>query len=298
MKKITILCLIFLLTFENNAQAVHTCTSDELNVTCFECGSDCTARFDLSSHTLTVSGTGKMTDYTYSMLGNNHFLTHAPWSKYIDSIKHVSVNGVSSIGEASFLGLKNMERIDISDSVKSIGAISIDDCEKLTKILLPSSVNSIGEWAFFNNPNVTEIILSSTTPLSSDRYAYSPNILKYEKKNDLFYMYDQENNLIGIYTDYNHLSLNMYKNITDRDTFEKDNNGNITLFDKNGKILGKYDKDGYLTASYIYHDDGSLYVYGKSGNLLSISGKRIYTVEEASLLVRKGKGNTFSIKYR
>ena len=66
---------------------------------------------------LTISGTGAMTDYSYS--------DSAPWSGMVRSV-------------------------EFKASVTRIGAYAFYNCESLSKITLPDSVTSIGRYAFSN----------------------------------------------------------------------------------------------------------------------------------------------------
>ena len=73
------------------------------------------------SGTLTISGTGKMPDYSSS--------SPAPWYTYRDSIKNIVVeNGVLNLGSEAFSGCINAESVAISDSVEALGKIAFDSC--------------------------------------------------------------------------------------------------------------------------------------------------------------------------
>ena len=73
-------------------------------------------------------------------------------------------------------------------------------------------------------------------------------------------------------------------------------NGSET-YDANGNVLAKYSKSGDLLAQYVYEDDGSITIYDGKGNIIGFKDKRIYTVEEATKVV-KPQGNTFTLRYR
>ncbi|MCD8354377.1 MAG: leucine-rich repeat domain-containing protein, partial [Clostridiales bacterium] len=80
------------------------------------CGEDLT--WVLEDGTLTISGTGDMTDWSSS--------SSVPWYSYASSIISVV----------------------IADDVTSIGNYTFYNCESLTSVTIPDSVTSIGDYAF------------------------------------------------------------------------------------------------------------------------------------------------------
>ena len=100
--------------------------------------------------TLTVSGTGKMTDYSYS--------SHAPWYNSRESIKKVIIqNGAINIGNYAFYS-SNIVSIDIPDSVTTIGSYAFLN-SKLSSIVLPENLTVIGEMAFQGCKELTSITI-------------------------------------------------------------------------------------------------------------------------------------------
>ena len=100
----------------------------------------------------------------------------------------VTINGkkytVTSVADRAFNGCKELESIEIPDSVEDIGIFTFSDCEKLSKVKLPSglekiktfcfkgckslehielpdSLTTIGDWAFYNCEKLSEIDLPS-----------------------------------------------------------------------------------------------------------------------------------------
>ena len=99
------------------------------------CGANLT--WNLSGETLTISGTGKMTDYSSSGGG-------PPWYSYRSSIKTVIIqDGVTSIGITAFYGYStgspydNLTSVTIGKDVTSIGLSAFNSCRYLPSIDIP-----------------------------------------------------------------------------------------------------------------------------------------------------------------
>ena len=125
------------------------------------CGTSCTWKYN--SGTLTISGSGKMSDYSS---------TNMPWASYKSQITKVEITGVSSIGTYAFNGLDKLTSVTIPSSVTSIGDRAFYICTSLTGITIPSSVISIGKYAFYNCTSLA----SMTIPIHEIKigdYAFS-----------------------------------------------------------------------------------------------------------------------------
>lgn len=87
--------------------------------------------------------------------GNN-----PPWESRKDLIKTVIIeNGVTSIGDAAFRYLTNVESITIPDTVTYIGYWVFDNCTSLEKLIIPDSVTFIDEGCFDGCTNLKEVKL-------------------------------------------------------------------------------------------------------------------------------------------
>ena len=84
------------------------------------CGTNVTYTFVSSTGTLTIQGSGAMTNY-YSI--------SIPWSSYKGDIKTVIIKeGVTSIGNSAFLGCSGLTSVTIPNSVTSIGSEAFSYC--------------------------------------------------------------------------------------------------------------------------------------------------------------------------
>ena len=144
------------------------------------CGDNLTWKFTSSDGTLTISGTGNMTnfvDYRY-----------VPWYSRCSEIKKVVIkdgvtnigkyafyectnltsvempNSVTSIGRYAFYGCSGLTSVEIPNSVTSIALQAFCNCSGLTSVTIPNSVTSIGPWAFHTCTSLTSITFKGSTP--------------------------------------------------------------------------------------------------------------------------------------
>ncbi len=125
-----------------------------------KCGDNLTWSYNTSTKTLTISGTGAMTNY--SILYNDTagtWITAAPWRNYYNSIKTVVISsGVTSIGSSAFRGCSSLTSIAIPNSVTSIGSSAFYGCSSL-KYNTYSNAKYLGNGA---NPYFALIEATST----------------------------------------------------------------------------------------------------------------------------------------
>ncbi|MBQ2541095.1 MAG: leucine-rich repeat domain-containing protein, partial [Paludibacteraceae bacterium] len=120
------------------------------------CGENLT--WDLTGGVLTISGTGTMTDYTYS--------DHAPWYDNRSSITSVTIeNGVTSIGKYAFYECSSLTSVSIPNTVTSIGTATFSGCSGLTSITIPSSVTTIGVSAFSGCSGLTSLTIPNSVKI-------------------------------------------------------------------------------------------------------------------------------------
>ena len=113
----------------------------------------------LKNGVLTISGTGKMTDFGYV----------SPWNEKISEIISVEIKkGVTSIGEYAFSGCKNLSEVIIPQSVMSIGSGAFFSCINLTSVTIPEGVTSIGNSAFSGCSSLPEMIIPQSITAIDD----------------------------------------------------------------------------------------------------------------------------------
>ena len=105
------------------------------------CGENLTWSYMVATKTLTISGTGAMTNYEND--------NDVPWYSYSSSIQNAIIeSGMTSIGDNAFAGCSGLTSIKIPNSVTRIGERAFAGCSGLTSVTIPNSVTKI-EMASF-----------------------------------------------------------------------------------------------------------------------------------------------------
>lgn len=103
------------------------------------CGDGLT--WSLSAGTLTITGSGAMTNYTEKNM--------APWYHLRDEIIRLELPaGLTSIGDLAFYGCGRLSAVVIPDSVTRIGQYAFARCSEMKLLNLGSGLVEIGESAF------------------------------------------------------------------------------------------------------------------------------------------------------
>ena len=118
------------------------------------CGDNAT--YILENNTLTIEGSGKMTDFGDTL--------DIPWFDSRDLIEKVVISdGITNVGGAAFYGCSNLLTVQIPSSVKEIGDYAFSNCEKLTAVVLPQKLETIGANAFENCTALSSITIPDKT---------------------------------------------------------------------------------------------------------------------------------------
>lgn len=109
------------------------------------CGDSLTWKYEEATKTLTISGSGSMTDYSF------YGSLVAPWYQYAANIATLNLeSGITKIGSYAFRDFSSLTTIEIPSSVTVIGASSFSRCSALTNVTIPNSVITIEGYAFAN----------------------------------------------------------------------------------------------------------------------------------------------------
>ena len=118
-----------------------------------KCGKNVTYSLDTLTGVLTISGTGKMTDYSY----------YSSPFRYDTKIRAVTIDyGVTSIGDFAFFNCTSLTSVTIPDSVTSIGYAAFKNCRSLTSVTIPNSVTIIWDQAFCFCKSLTSITIPNS----------------------------------------------------------------------------------------------------------------------------------------
>lgn len=108
--------------------------------------------YDADAGALTITGSGAMEDYTGGTAN------HAPWSRYADEIRTVTVRpGITAVGENAFACLPELRQVTLPSSVTDITG-AFRSCTKLRKITLPEGITAM-DHAFAGCSSLTDITL-------------------------------------------------------------------------------------------------------------------------------------------
>lgn len=115
------------------------------------CGDNVYFTYNVSTHSLRVFGSGKMSENYYKNM---------PWDSYKADIQTVSIEtGVTYIGRYTFESCSNIITASISNTVASIDKSAFAGCTSLASIDLPNSLISIGGNAFQGCQSLTSLVI-------------------------------------------------------------------------------------------------------------------------------------------
>ena len=128
-----------------------------------KCGENIIWKYNSSSKTLTLSGTGAIDSFSDD---DDFSYSERPWKEYIDEIKNIKIEeGITSIGDYTFKNLGEINNIEIPKSLISIGKLVFEEC-KFNQV----SYNGTNSEFFVikNIENNTELIIGKFNPILNE----------------------------------------------------------------------------------------------------------------------------------
>ena len=118
------------------------------------CGANLAWKFDDATGTLTITGSGKMSDDTWNES------TAVPWNQFGYNIRRVDVGeGVTAIGQRAFATFSKLETVSLPSSLTHIGKYAFYQCSSLRTISIPANVEVIDNNAFNGCYSLTTVNL-------------------------------------------------------------------------------------------------------------------------------------------
>lgn len=143
---------------------------------------------------LSISGTGKMKDYSYEK--------PAPWNSQASIIKKVIINNdITFIGGFAFRNCYKLTGVTIPNSVKTLGTGVFWECNDLTSVTIPKGVTAIGHGTFSHCRSLKQVQVDEANTV----YSSVDGVLFSKEKKTLIYCpigflgsYSIPNNVIEI----------------------------------------------------------------------------------------------------
>ena len=123
-----------------------------------QCGDNVTYTI-YSDHSMVISGTGAMYDYSYSCINND-------FSEYIQEL--TIEEGITNIGAFAFYHCRNITSVTIPFSVTTIGDYAFFDCPWLDYVTLGRSLRHLGTHCFDGCWPSSVTVRSTVPPVMAD----------------------------------------------------------------------------------------------------------------------------------
>ena len=163
-------------------------TAEKKNATSGTCGDNLTWKYDIFTDTLTISGTGAMSNYNNANNGTGTFVTTAPWRDYYDNMKTVIINaGVTSIGNYAFYGCTGITKVDYTGTIAEWCNISFRSSRDnplcyahnlyindtlVTDLVIPDTVKVIKNYAFSDCTGLKSVTIKDGTKIINSEAFY------------------------------------------------------------------------------------------------------------------------------
>ena len=138
-----------------------------------KCGENATWSYDEASGTLTISGTGRMYDYT-----SEHGKNPRPWEELSLIIKKgVIEDGITYVGSYAFANMTmELKEVTLGKDITEIGEKAFYCTRAVSNYSLPEGLTKIGKHAFSNTDSLDSIKLPSTLTEIGEQAFYAGHL--------------------------------------------------------------------------------------------------------------------------
>lgn len=100
--------------------------------------------------------------------------TDVPWYEYRDQITKIVVeDGITSLGNYSFMECENVTEVYLSNTLTFIGVNAFSTCSKLTSITIPATVKTINGYAFNKCYALERVVFEGDTAPTISKNAFN-----------------------------------------------------------------------------------------------------------------------------
>ncbi len=125
------------------------------------CGENMTWSLNLGTGTMTLDGSGEMTDYSLE--------NPAPWYGFASLIKAITYgSSVTDIGAYAFVNCSGLQAMILPLTIKTISENSFYNCENICYVEIPDGIQYIGENAFDGCDALEEVVFLGDAPVMED----------------------------------------------------------------------------------------------------------------------------------
>ena len=269
-------------------------------------------------------------DNITSVFVNDGITSIGDWSFYDLAATNVNIaNTVQSIGYASLYHMGGVKNLIIPDSVQSIGGYAFEAMSKLESIFLSNPNITYGPYPFYGTSGVNTFCPGNSTCQTATNVSWYTAVHTYMQDSETG-VYTVDGNYYASADDI--LTANKCASNEDGAPSQKCIDDALAYKIRKAKLMAqskvlcqtttgclklldmvqekekcttivncnKYGQENGILfddPNMIKNPDGSYTLYDENSQIIGFKGKRIYTVDEATLLA-KPKGNTFIIRYR
>ena len=138
------------------------------------CGENVTWTFDEKNGTLTISGSGEMSDMVWD---GNMWIYNKPWEAFQNEIKSVKIEeGITGINSHAFADCGNLTDVTFPESLLRIGLAAFSRCRSLEDVGFPGHLTNIGMYAFSECGGLTDIVLPGNVAVDWNAFSECGNL--------------------------------------------------------------------------------------------------------------------------